>query len=496
MATNVSIAARASRTTGGFKSGAQWPPRAGYYTPAKMPMNVIFPRPAGETQAHARQKWAHSGFRYEIPIGVQGGAWPFKYEIISDETGVAEIGQYYGDDDYGVLKINPSTLTHGNSYSYTVRVTDSGGATVDIPQSFTIDDSMFVFIQAGYAGTKVGTISQPLENFVDWWKDSATDNTYHNKISVWRGGVYSPTGNSAANPANVEFERLYKTPSLIGFPDENPIFDCVNAKFYDNSSMDDFYIAGITFRNARNDVGNAHYWWLAGASDRATFFRNNFTDMDWGYAGNDNTGPIFVSSTVTLKNYYLISENHCEQIRNGELAGASNGTFYTIFRASNVLIESNSAANSSSSTAINCKGTVANVTVRNNYGHVGLSGQMLGLGYGTEAIDIPHDHEMCWNNFNSDGIVIAFARSAANEGLTYNTYIYRNTLQGTGGTCRYAGNENYEVESNILNFTSYTNWDETIQTQAVPDIKTTLVDTSGNISGSLGFGTHGWRPQL
>lgn len=460
----------------------------GYYIPAKMPMNVIFPRPDGETQSFARQKWAHTGFSYQIPIGVQGGAWPFKYEII---TGLGSIGQYYGQPNYGVYTVDNTLLSSGQTYSYTIRVTDQGGASVDISRSFTVDDTKFIFIQDGYVGTKVGTITQPLEDIPDWWGASVSNATYHNKIIVFRSGQYTTTLNPAENSGNMRLQASTKTNQVIAYPNETPVWDMSTCKILDdNTASNDLYFCGITFKNARNDVNNAHYFWIVGTTNRATWWNNKFIDMSYGIVGDDNTGPIFIATTASTKNYILIKHNTCENVING----TGNGTYFTLFRTSNVLIEENIARNCTTGTGVNAKGTIAFVTIRANMFYENVTGIQLGLGYGAEAGTAPHDHEVCWNNARCPGNVIQFSNSNVFAGQTYNTFVFRNTLQGASGTCQYVGIENFETDANILNFSSYTNWNESIQTSAVANIKTTAVDTTGELTSEIGFATHGWRP--
>src|SRR6188508_355199 len=95
----------------------------GYMTPV-----IVHPRPDSETGAYARHRNAYPGQPYAVPIVVQGGAWPFYYELLEGPPG-SSIGNQLlkvGDkllplDDYGILNIrNPVEGT----YSISIRVTD------------------------------------------------------------------------------------------------------------------------------------------------------------------------------------------------------------------------------------------------------------------------------------------------------------------------------------------------------------------------------------
>lgn len=83
---------------------ADWQLPADHYIPARMPMHVVFPRTA-EAVAFSYARNAHPGIRWEIPIVIQGGAWPFRYSII-DHGGADGLGQVVGD-----VHVYSSTIT-------------------------------------------------------------------------------------------------------------------------------------------------------------------------------------------------------------------------------------------------------------------------------------------------------------------------------------------------------------------------------------------------
>src|SRR5690606_34167155 len=133
--------------------------------------------------------------------------------------------------------------------------------------------------------------------------------------------------------------------------------------------------------------------WLTGNVSRSTFWRNHFKDMNYGSVGSDNTGPVFISSTVTEKKYILYKENNHTNIQNN----GRNGHYVDIYRASYVLIEQNRASNSNTANGFWMKATVSNVTIRGNEASDNVSGSQITIGYGIEAGETPRDHEVCWN---------------------------------------------------------------------------------------------------
>ena len=444
-----------------------FPMPEGYFVKAKMPMHLVYPRSDAETQAHARHRWAHPAMAYEIPIGVQGGAWPFKYELIKAPAG-AKMGSLYGENNYGSITWTP-TATSGEE-EFVVRITDQELKTVEARWKVKIDPSMFVFVKAGATGTKTGSITSPLSSIADWYK-SPTDNSFHNKIIVFRGGNYNLVG----DPADRDNLRLLaedKTPSWIGFPGEEPIIDASTAKVMVGNLLD-MFVSGITFKNARQDVGNAHYFWLTGNVSRATFWRNHFRDMGPGLVGADNTGPVFISSTTTVKTNILYKENNHTGIENR----GYNGHYLDVYRASYVLVEQNNASNSNSAHGFWMKATVSFVSVRANTAYDNVSGGQITVGYGGETIDIPHSHEICWNRVavpsNQDGPAMLIAGSNSNQGISYNTYLYRNTIVNGISVIRFMGKTPFETDANVIITSKPVHWN-------LAEMKTTIPNVVGS----------------
>ncbi|MDO5974030.1 hypothetical protein [Flavivirga jejuensis] len=458
-----------------------FPLPSGYFIPAKMPMHVVYPRPDSETQTHARHRWMHSKMTYEIPIGVQGGAWPFKYEIITAPDG-ASIGQLYGSQDYGVLKIQ--TIASG-SHNIVIRVTDQEMNTVDISWTATVDDSKFTFIQEGYTGTKVGTIDQPLGTWNDWYKNDADDTSYANQILVFRGGNYTLTGDASQN-GNVEINSGTKTPSIIAYPDEIPIIDCNTAKIFtrNGTSANDIFISGIQWENARTDLANSHFFWATSETNRITFWNNTFDTIEPGTAGNDNPSCVFIPATAN-KQYVLYKHNTHKNIN----TGGANGSYIDIYKASYVLVEENTATDSDNGYGLWMKGTIAYVSVRANDIN---SGGGITVGYGIEAgTTPPHDHEICWNRViqnSTNRNTLLFAGSNFYIGKTFNSFIYRNTFVNNATWVRFRGNEDFEVYGNVvvMNANSLSKWDTSIMDENIEGNLTATTD-SNEITDSEGL---------
>ena len=410
------------------------------YIPAKMPMHLVYPRADSETGQYARHKYAHPNMIYEIPIGVQGGAWPFHYELIEAPAG-ASLGQIHGTTNYGSISwLAPASGTH----NFEVKITDQDLNTVTAIWQVTIDANQFVFIEDGYTGIKLGSIDQPLEDFSDWYKGDRADATYHNKIVVFRGGQYNLIGGTATN-GNVRLDAASKTASLIGYPGETPIIDCSKAKIF--SPTKDIFVAGIRWENGRQDVNNAHFFWAIDDVSRSTWWRNHFHNLGPGKVGNDNTLAVFVSNTSKLKENILYKENNHTKFNNM----GYNGGYFEAYVSNYVLIEENTASDSAVASGFYAKGTRAYVSIRANTAVDNVQGAQLMVGNGGEARDIPHDHEICWNNVRAPGDnVLMMSGSNYYSGQIYNNHIYRNTIVGGSAWVRFKGTENYKVDGNVV----------------------------------------------
>jgi len=440
-------------STNGTPSTIAFPLATGQFVAAKMPMHTIYPRPNTETDTDARHRWISTEFDYEIPIGVQGGAWPFKYEIITAPTGTT-VGEYYTDLDYGVLKLDASALS--GSQSFTVRVTDQELNTVDLSWTAMVDDTKFVYIQDGYAGTQVGTKAQPLEDFSDWYLNDVSDNTYAGRIVVMRGGNYLMDGDGAWVSGefvnNVDLSGGNKTKAFIGYPGEAPIVDCVYSKVVTGSGSDgqDVFVAGIEWYNARPDSDNSHFFWMQGECSRSSFWNNTFDTLSQGLIGNDNNAAIFWVHSATKKENLLVKSNTFENINN---VTGGNGGYIDMYFTDYILVESNTAKNSATGYGFWIKAVNAFITVRDNVAVDNVSGDQIQMTMGNASETIPHDQEVCYNRLMvTEGDITCFLWAASNgwQDSHYNTFMYRNSIVNGRPTLRFVGATNYELDNNLI----------------------------------------------
>jgi hypothetical protein len=474
-----------------------FPLSATNYVPAKMPMYPVYPRPDAETQPHARHRWAHPHFRYEIPIGVQGGAWPFKYEIISGPS-TATIGEYYGDKDYGILTWSPST-TDSSNVSFHIRVTDQQLNAVDFNWSVTIDAEHFVFIQDDWSGAKSGTINEPLEDWSDWYKGSVSDSTYQDKIIVFRGGKYTISGDASFDGGNVALNGN-KATALIGYPGEDPVIDCSSSIIVGTSSNADMFFASIKYVNGRQDYVNGRFFWMYGSPSRTVWWDNEFNTLSKGTSGAGNAAAVFLDD-ITNQTYNILYKGNIHDAIN--TYGGGNGAIFIMYNTFYVLIEDNIVKNSNTEYGIWAKTSKAYVTIRHNDMSENNSRSPIVVHYGdTPSTPQNHSHEVCWNklvipytDFDYSFLVMGDAPNHFNQNHE-NTFFYRNTFVGGYPKTRFKGKEPYEFDGNVILSNradafsgSPATFDTSIITSSVLNItgnsSSGIVDANGNLSGSF-----------
>ncbi|MDC7224427.1 MAG: hypothetical protein PQJ60_11855 [Spirochaetales bacterium] len=425
-----------------------------YYVEAKMDMHLIYPRPEEETNEEARYKWAHTGITYEIPLGVQGGAWPFQYEILEGPDG-ATLGRVYGDVNYGNISW-PVPETASGSYHFEVRVIDQEYDTLTIEWDVEIDNDMFVFIEDGYTGTQAGSIEEPLEDLADWYLDDRDDDTYKGRIVVLRGGDYELDGHGDVDDGdgnnNTYLGSNTKTRSFIAYPGEEPVVYCTYSKVFthSNEAAEDFFVAGIEWTDGRTDVNNAHFFWMTYHATRAAFWNNTFSDLEAGLEGTDNASPVFFSRYSEKKENLLYKDNLFDGIYNDE----GNGSYVDMYNVDYVLIEGNEAKNSNPTYGFWMKATNNYITVRNNIAVENVAGYQVTLGIANTSFGVIHDNEVCWNRILVDEDISknSLLYAGDNDWLYkhYNDWIYRNSFIYGRPNLRFVGAENYWSEDNLL----------------------------------------------
>jgi len=428
-------------------TGAPWQLPTANYVVTGMAMNLVFPRPEAASWSYAKN--AYPNVKWNIPIGIQGGAWPFNYEIIDNggATGLA-IGSfllgvidgptgkktYSVPDDYGVLSWDaPQT----GSYSITVRVTDQTGATLDVAVSLTVGTSGWVFVDPvnGNDSTGDGSVGSPFASLVPLHNDSTATATYANTRVYLRAGT-TPLGGMTAESGKYKVLTGAVPCEYIGYPNEAAILEQDTGWFSVNTA--DFLVKDLEIRYKSTFLPSAEpvYMFACYAgSTRAAFIGNAFTNFDGSPV---NTG----SGNSSIAYFSGVDRSHVIFSRNSQTG--QTGPLTSAYQITDGLIEHHRIYDATTGTGdgsaramIYLKDDPVNFTIRNvqmwenitwaettNFGGIGIGGQD-----GAQNVEICYCTIDCPINPSSQrGAAIYNWGANAVSALIENIFVYRNSL--------------------------------------------------------------------
>jgi len=420
-----------------------------------VPLMVIYPHP--NAGVNARHLWAHTAFEYRIPVGVKGGAYPYRYEFLSAPTG-ATIGEemdrttdgitgqtlHTPGEFYGVIRWTPGGVPRTESFS--VKVTDQDDNSVQLDWDVEVDDTKFVIIDSGVgASNPAGTWATPLKTLDDWYKGDDEDNTYVGRIPVLRAGSYdiiidtsnppSTTGNQA-----IKMDPAYKARGFIGVPGDMPVVDMTRGGITASSSnCNDFYVSGIRLVNSQTlpVPKDTQCVTFHRPGNRVTFFELEFDNIDQGTLGDptDNDGcfvAIFDALNAPGINYIYLCKNTYSNLSLSD----GNGALFNAYNSSYVLVERQVAVdNVASGYGISLKCSRDNQTVR--YCDMDTGGVTSLYFLACTSGSKPDDHfdvEFCYNKVtrgvDAGTSTLFFSCGFGGASGDINNGAYRNTFIG------------------------------------------------------------------
>jgi hypothetical protein len=404
----------------------------GQFIPAKMPLSaarVVLPRPDSETSARAYHRNGHVGLRYELPIVVQGGSWPFVFELISGPAG-AQLGSNYGDANYGILRWTP---TANGAFNFLVRVRDQDSNSVDIAWSGVVSATWARFVDAnqGSDSTGNGTRSNPWRSL-----SHAYAQVQDGGALCLRAGLYQAP-NESMNIAVSGGSGLGRIGSLIGWPDELPRINCgsVNAENFAWYNSSDTYIAQLEFFSGPSGQGNPRYFISLSPNHRCYQYRLIFDAPSLGFTsggGDDNNSCMFLGAGGSMREYaaqVFCTFRRLPFTNNGFSAIDSYQTRYLVI-ADNVF---DAPATTSSQHAVWIKGwEQEDITIRSNRWNQAWDEGLIDLAMsGNFGSFTTRRVEICYNTIatrNTGGGLRLGVGAAENGGPRGPIWVYRNTM--------------------------------------------------------------------
>lgn len=488
---------------------------------ANFPLEITNIKPAGTgtpaIPATNRIFRAYPGIEYNIRAAVIGGLYPFTYKLENAPAG---------------MTIKPSTgeiswpNPQANSGTITLSVTDSEKTTVSTTWAITVSTNGFLFVDASYAGTETGTITQPFSSVASLLQKTTAANM--TDITYFRGGTYTLIQFGSTYKKTGDVTGKYGTNlkdssyTWIGYPGETAI---INGDDRYMASLLGLYFDNLTLKNF-SDYGIQ----VTSKNNYMTVRRCNWSKIVAVNSVNENQGFFFTWDGGD--GYYLVMQDNSFS----DFTGVSAiGSLYGTKKA---LIENNHIFNAGGPGISNmCNG----IAPKYRTDYLTIRGNKIimdsGTPLGSSLNGMLHDSknvEICFNLFmrntipgeraeahvfNADG----YSAAGTMKGLFY----HRNTVIGdvnfmfiNGTNCTASGP--YNLYGNIMinpntawgghyntsNFLSF-NWGTTMANNPngcindVDNLKGTpasnIIDNEGNLTSGYFtnyFGTHGYQVGL
>jgi hypothetical protein len=429
-------------TNNSSQSGSEdWQLPAGNFVSAKMVLTdarVVHPRPDSETSSTAFHRNAYPNMQYEIPIGIQGGAYPYYFEIITAPSGTT-LGSTIFEADYGILKWTPTVA--GGPHTFQIRVTDQDLAEVTITWTVTVSTSWLIFVStSGNDTTGSGTLASPYA-------------TISKAVSVATGGkgICIRSGSySAGTNQNVFSSTTFR--SIFGYPGETVNVSCASIANSGNSGAfywstgGDYWASNMRVHNSSTLQTNSRFFTSqTNAVNRCYQYDIHFDTGASGTTGNDNCACMFIGSSTGGSTYAM--QSHCKFERLPPTAGVNGYAAFDIYGVQYFLHEENTydVPSSSADEVLWIKGAHNyDQTIRRNRFSEPWAGYLFYMNLGVSSGGAPQRIEVCYNkilsstnaSITSGSVPYATFRVGVNQngGDSSTTrgpvWLYRNTLQG------------------------------------------------------------------
>jgi len=295
---------------------------------ANFPLEIIQPKPNLDTKNRFYK--AYPGLEYNVRLGVIGGVYPFRYELVTKPEGMTIDG--LGEITWAepVLSTVPVDVS--------VVVVDAESSTTNVSWTITVTTSGFRFVDSVNGLSAVaggaGSFANPWKSFKDVYDgdDYASKSTdrYANEFVYWRAGVYTMDAYKEAGGARVPLVENNKPQVWLAYPGEKPVIDMSGSYLAIYSGASNVYFDGLEFKLNGNAKGKG----ITIDSDaRNVTFRNNLFHGITNAVTGGNNSFIFITRSGVGRDY-VIQDNEMHGVK-------VSGYGILGYNARNVLIENN-----------------------------------------------------------------------------------------------------------------------------------------------------------
>lgn len=414
----------------GNRGSGNWQLLAGHFQSYRTP-TLTYPRPDSETVVTARHKVNYTGQNYRIPVLVDGGAWPFYYELLAFPTGMT-IGsqlttsgsELIAGPDYGIINY-PNAVA--GTYTVTVRVTDQNGTVMTVTWQLVVGTTDWIFLDPAAGTNGTGTLASPYNTL-------ASLNTLTTKKVLIRAGTVDweqkVVGLQAMPitylPYGSEVVYMKQALSPIGCNGGN-----------------DYWFSGFKFFIPSDRTAVSQFFRLDGGPDHVGFFENEFDGGSYDNTETTGSEPKSNSSILFWQGQGAVESSQSNSwysfIKNCTFKNIRDRDTYLAYSQRFTVVEGNSMENctvgaNGLGNGFYVKTSVSDLTFRSNFS-VGTTNtqKLLRLDAYTGQF-LMDKYDVCYNTYrlygadaSGDGLG-AISNGMQFEEAGTHRYIYRNTL--------------------------------------------------------------------
>lgn len=504
-------------------SGWKYSPGHTYDNEAIVPFRLLNPLPDGGTgkafvNSWARHRWAHSQFLYRYPVKAQGGAPPYRYEIIENATynkpAGMSIGEKKGDANHGYLTWMPSGESQNDQWNIKILITDHEDNTQETTFALELDDDMFRVQDADWGGPYNGTWAEPYKLFSDWYGGTSTAMAdTQGKIMVYKGGsahVAIVATDLPSNTPQMSFSNGAQKPMChIGVPGAGASWDFSNAQVLAANVGSSAPCHNICFIDIDVDGSpgtstlNSKDFVVGPNSRQFLASRMSFTNQAIGSVHTNNEACFYFTTLANVRESIVFDKITTDSLPS---SGFANGYGLANIYTSNYVLFEDCVDLSASTPAefLFIKVSIKYLTIRGCTFRGINSGRGILYLYNSENFGIDSGfHEVCYNNIKcavDDIGSPAIITTAAGFSAVGPISVFRNTFEGPVQHRFVAGNDPAYFLRNVVISTTPIDTDFTVpsgETNVYETSASGVVDSNGLLEDSyltaegMVRGTHG-----
>lgn len=391
---------------------------------------LIYPRPDAETPITARHRVNYTGQNYRIPVIVDGGAWPFYYELLTAPEGMT-IGnqltdhgtELVADSNYGIINYSNSVA---GTHDISVRVTDQLGAIVTVSWQLVVGTTDWIFLDPAAGVNGSGTLVSPFNTL------ASLAGLTTKKLLV-RAGIVD-WGQKAVGLQNMPITYLPYGGETVYMKQALSPIGC--------NGGSDYWFSGFKFFIPSDRTAVSQFFRLDGGTDRVGFFECEF---DGGSFDNTETGGIEPKSNSSIlfwqgqgvaeasasnSWYSFISGCAFKNVRDRDTYLGYSQRFTVI---ENNTMENCTVGANGLGNGFYVKTSVSDLTFRRNRS-IGTGNTQIMLRLDAYAGNFPMDkYDVCYNTYRHYGTQGGDGSGCISNGMEFiysgvNRFIYRNSL--------------------------------------------------------------------